>query len=148
MRPSIKNIKEHIENQIEINDFNCWLWTGHTDKDGYGNITIKRKSKRTHRVYWEIINGPIPKGMWVLHTCDVPSCINLNHLFLGTHTDNMRDKVKKGRDFNKSKTHCIRDHEFNEKNTRHHTRPNGESHRTCRPCDALRSKSYRKKTNG
>jgi hypothetical protein len=50
-----------------------------------------------HRASWEAYRGPIPKGMWVLHKCDTMPCVNPDHLFLGTHQDNMTDKTRKGR---------------------------------------------------
>ena len=52
---------------------------------------------RSHRASWEIFNGNIPKGKWVLHRCDIRECVNPNHLFLGNRQDNMDDMVKKGR---------------------------------------------------
>ncbi len=71
----------------------CWLWVGALNKDGYGNFG----SKLAHRVSWEIHYGKIPIGLCVLHRCDVPNCVNPQHLFLGTHSDNMQDMFKKGR---------------------------------------------------
>lgn len=52
---------------------------------------------RAHRFAWELANGPISDGLWVLHACDVPACVNARHLFLGTHDDNMADQGRKGR---------------------------------------------------
>jgi hypothetical protein len=79
----------------------CWLWTGALGMDGYG-IRVhlhgeERKPRRAHRASWEIFRGPIPDGLWVLHRCDNPPCVNPDHLFLGTQTDNIRDAVRKGR---------------------------------------------------
>jgi hypothetical protein len=74
----------------------CVLWTGHCNEFGYGKIRI-RKMKFVHRVAWELANGPIPAGICVCHHCDVPSCINPDHLFLGTHADNMTDRDRKKR---------------------------------------------------
>ncbi len=69
----------------------CLEWTGHRDKNGYGAITINQRPHRTHRVAWEIVNGPIPSGLWVLHRCDNPPCMNPDHLFMGTAADNTSD---------------------------------------------------------
>jgi HNH endonuclease len=77
----------------------CWEWTARRLPKGYGTISCvdHRTSLCAHRVSWELHNGPIPDGMWVLHHCDNPQCANPDHLFLGTHTQNMRDMLAKGR---------------------------------------------------
>lgn len=78
----------------------CWLWTGAVKELGYGVMGRGGRKDgivKAHRASWEIHNGPIPDGMAVCHKCDVPSCVNPDHLFLGTLSDNMRDCVAKGR---------------------------------------------------
>lgn len=87
----------------------CRVWTRYRDVDGYGTIRVSKKKIRAHRVAWELANGEIPTGVFVLHACDNPSCIFLGHLFLGTHQDNMLDMTKKNRQAfgnrNGSRTH-------------------------------------------
>lgn len=78
----------------------CWLWRGARKTFGYGVIGSggnDSTSLHAHRVSWEIHHGQIPNGLQVLHRCDVPACVNPDHLFLGTQGDNMRDAVAKGR---------------------------------------------------
>lgn len=75
----------------------CVIFTGaHTPK-GYGVIYHNGRQRYAHRVMYELTRGPVPEGKFVLHRCDVPSCINPDHLFIGTAMDNSRDMVKKGR---------------------------------------------------
>ena len=74
----------------------CWEWCG-SRKGRYGNLTVKRKNVLAHRFAWEITFGPIPRGLFVCHHCDNKKCVRPDHLFLGTHNDNMHDMVIKGR---------------------------------------------------
>ncbi len=75
----------------------CWLWVGAYRDGGYGALGVGATSRSAHRVAWELTHGPVPDGMEVCHTCDLPTCVNPEHLFLGTHLDNMRDRDAKGR---------------------------------------------------
>lgn len=75
----------------------CWIWDGAIGKaHGYG-VAWDGKYVRAHRLGYKLFVGDIPSGMHVLHRCDVRSCVNPSHLFLGTQLDNMRDMVSKGR---------------------------------------------------
>src|SRR5882672_11149425 len=79
----------------------CWLWTASTQNGGYGQIRTptndKRKLLRANRLSWEIAFGPVPDGLFVLHHCDNPPCVNPDHLWLGTKADNNNDRSRKGR---------------------------------------------------
>ena len=75
----------------------CWEWQRGKDSCGYGILSINSKMKKATRHAWEITHGAIPDGLCVLHTCDNPSCINPDHLFLGTQKDNAIDRTIKGR---------------------------------------------------
>lgn len=74
----------------------CWLWTAALTR-GYGQLTYQKRHTAAHRFSWEIEHGTIPAGMIVCHRCDTPACVRPSHLFLGTHADNVRDKITKGR---------------------------------------------------
>ncbi len=81
----------------------CWDWLGGKHRQGYGSFVIVTNPFTTalaHRVSWQLHFGEIPEGMNVLHRCDNPPCTRPDHLFLGTHADNMVDEVQKGRNPN------------------------------------------------
>jgi hypothetical protein len=98
-------------------DEGCLIWTAAKNIDGYGRFNYQGKLWMSHRLVWTWINGDIPEGMHVLHKCDTPSCVNIDHLFLGTNDDNIADKVLKNRQARNYKTHCKRGHEYTKENT-------------------------------
>lgn len=75
----------------------CWLWTGAVTKHGHGTFHVKRKTVSAHRLAFERSKGKIPDGLYVLHKCDVRCCVNPDHLWIGTQSDNLKDMASKGR---------------------------------------------------
>lgn len=76
----------------------CWLWTGKRNRRGYGQVRVGRRVVLAHRAAWELWSGAAPPvGSHVLHTCDTPACVRPDHLWLGTHQENMADMARKGR---------------------------------------------------
>lgn len=77
----------------------CWIWQGTRNRNGYGHFNHSGPmGVLAHRIAWTYTRGS-PGVLHVLHTCDTPACVRPNHLYLGTHTENMQDKVRKGRQF-------------------------------------------------
>lgn len=79
----------------------CWVWTANRSRrpDGsraYGMITIDKRPCYAHRVSYEMANGKIPEGRWILHHCDNPACVRPDHLYVGDPQDNATDRVVRG----------------------------------------------------
>jgi len=104
-RPLAERFWSHVDRR---GPDECWLWLASGNDKGYGQINADNdKRVNAHRVAWELINGPIPKGKQVLHNCDVRypvgdttyrRCCNPAHFFLGTTQDNTKDMMSKGRE--------------------------------------------------
>lgn len=109
---------------------NCHIWIGGKSLKGYGTISLDNKTYRAHRVSYTIYKGEIAHGLQVCHRCDNPPCVNPAHLFLGTASDNEQDKLSKGRNYQKNKTHCPQGHEYAGNNLY----IDKNSHRTCKAC--------------
>lgn len=88
-----KSIPERFWEKVTKSPIGCWLWQGHISRLGYG----KFMGKHAHRIAWSLTNGSIPDDLDVCHHCDNTMCVNPEHLFLGTASDNMKDCVSKGR---------------------------------------------------
>ena len=93
-----KNLKDKFFEKIQKTD-SCWFWLGYIDKNGYGRLSYDYHHIRMNRYSYEIHKGEVPQGMLVCHTCDNPRCVNPDHLFLGTHKDNVQDMINKNRRF-------------------------------------------------
>lgn len=130
----------------------CWIWTGYKNKKGYGTFykITEKQTVRAHRFSYELHKGKFNKKLLICHKCDNPSCVNPEHLFLGTAKDNTNDCIKKGRFTQKNynsmanKTHCKQGHKFTKTNTKIY---NGNYRRCikCRRTNAL-NRHYKKNT--
>jgi len=137
-RPS--HTKESFFKKTIVNG-SCIEFVGGKIGGGYGRVNFNGQRFVAHRLAWELTNGPIPEGLFVLHKCDNPPCINPDHLFLGTNKDNTQDMLAKGRRQTK-KLFCKRGHSMAGDNIIHYA--NGK--RKCKACHKLVAyKSYIKR---
>lgn len=118
----------------------CWLWAGAKTAGGYGQLRRDGHRVYAHRYAYELEHGPIGGGFVVMHSCDTPACVNPKHLTVGTHADNVMDKMRKGRYRGTppiGKT-CRRGHEMVEANTSWYRSSHGTRRPRCRRCHADR----------
>lgn len=96
VRPLVERFIEKIE---IIPECGCWIWVGAQDGCCYGMMSSRFGCSpiKAHRVAYELFIGAIPRGLLVRHKCDIPECVNPQHLECGTQKDNMKDAVKRGR---------------------------------------------------
>ena len=97
-RPIADRFEEKLDKTTSIRG--CWLWTGSPTSNGYGQISRGGKYGAqigAHVCSWGLRNGAVPKGLCVMHKCDTPLCVNPDHLSLGTHVENVADRVRKNR---------------------------------------------------
>ena len=135
--------------RIKINDSNnCWEWIAHKSYQGYGRFKGAKSTGNilTHRISWVFHKGELSEKDCVLHKCDNPSCVNPDHLFVGSKADNNKDRALKKRSGLrwKNKEYCKRNHLLSPENIK--IRKNGS--RTCRLCDNYKSlQRYYKRKN-
>lgn len=141
-REWLSKVLEILEQKTSINsETGCWEWTGlKKSDDGYGRVTIDGELYYIHRLSAMIFHGYRPeyKNLNVLHRCNVRHCWNRDHVYVGTHEDNMQDKSK-------SITHCPNGHEYNEENTYNYQKPDGRWQRMCRECRKTRTAASNEK---
>lgn len=96
-KSTLQELKWRFWNKVNLDsDDKCWLWNGPFFVSGYGSFSRRGFTFRAHRLAWVLINGTIPEGLGVLHKCNVKSCVNPEHLYLGTQKQNMQDASRDG----------------------------------------------------
>lgn len=139
--------KDKFKSKVQVSDGGCYIWRGAKDKDGYGVTSFEGKWWRAHRLSYHLFKGKIIKGNIICHTCDNPSCVSPTHLYQGTHQDNNRDTVKRGRYKNKFsvRTHCHLGHPLSGDNLYQ-----ASDKRVCKTCrrEADKRRYHRSKASG
>jgi hypothetical protein len=128
-------MKARILERTVKTDAGCWEWPGWVNRQGYSVLSYRSTNVRGHRLAYMLWKGPIVDGMFVCHHCDNRRCINPEHLFIGTRSDNTQDCLSKGRHSQAAKTHCKRGHPLSGDNLIVNPKT---GHRKCRICETTR----------
>lgn len=131
--------ERRFQSKITVSPSGCWLWNGPLDRDGYGSFYLRRRSRRSHRVGWFSVNGPIPAGHVVNHKCGQRSCANPQHLELVTVRENALKDSRSPAAVNARKTHCPKGHAYDRVWV-----VKGKTQRVCSMCDADKKRRLRK----
>lgn len=118
----------------------CWLWTANLTNSGYGMIYNPGGDSLAHRLSIVLSGRTIPTGLEAMHKCGVRSCVNPDHLTVGTHAENMREIVEGGRHYLLNRTQCLRGHPYDAENTSYSKTKSGRKRvcKTCRKINRLR----------
>jgi hypothetical protein len=138
MISDIKPVELRFYSKIQFDENTwCWNWTACKSSLGYGQFVVKNKKLMAYRFSYELLKGHIPSGLELDHLCRNPKCVNPDHLEAVTHQEN----IKRGNSgkLQKSKTHCIRGHEFNQENIYPY-----RNNRHCKECGRIRHRKYNK----
>lgn len=141
IRADLSRIMERIADRITFTENGCTNWLGSKNELGYGTQYWAGRSWMIHRLIYAAHHGPHDPWLDVRHSCDNPACLNIDHLSLGTRSDNMRDAVDRRRSKNAKKTHCPQGHPYEvygeafTPNTTHYRK-----WRRCKECHRIRSR--------
>ena len=138
-----KRLLDRYWSKVRVRESGCWEWVGARSTAGYGQLRVNGKALLAHRMAAEVEYGP-PNGLYCLHSCDNPPCVNPQHLRWGTPKDNMWDVVQRGRKLyppRMSQEHCPRGHEYTEDNSY----LTNEGTRACRKCYRQHWREWNKK---
>jgi hypothetical protein len=145
--PKNSSIKERFFQKVNKTN-SCWLWTGALSSRGYGSFGVNGKTTAAHRYSYQMHIGEIPKGLVICHTCDTPSCVNPDHLWAGTQSENMKDMFNKNRHgaSNRKKDSCKKGHSFEEFEPlvyiKRQGRQIGREYRICKECKRINDSNY------
>ena len=139
---------EHIKSRTVLSPSGCWLWRGWCAKSrrlkpgvrGYAEASYRNRIVRVCRQILTIRDRPLVGTEVACHTCDVPSCVNPDHLWIGTASENKLDEVAKGRNVFLKRTHCPRGHEYTPENTLRTKGKGPSGARQCRECNRIRQR--------
>ena len=124
----------------------CWLWATGKSGEGYG-ITrdpVTRRVRKAHRTCYEMLVGPVPNGLMVLHHCDTQLCVNPDHLYTGTALDNSQDMIRRGRVHDQKRTHCFKNtHALTPENVYlYFDKKHNRMRRACRACQCATARRW------
>ena len=145
--PLIERFLQKVDKSGSDKYPDCWIWVGGRTSKDYGSFKYyaERSAIGAHVSSYLFHLGEVPEGMRICHRCDNPPCVNPDHLFLGSNSDNMKDMVTKDRHgvSSRKRTHCRRGHSFQEFGVYERSLKNGKTDRICKECQ--RSKALEKR---